>query len=187
MNDTFQLRPATPADVPALHDLIAASVRGLMTSDYSPSQLEAALGTWLGLDTTLVNDGTYFIVEAQTSSGERTIVGCGGWSKRRTPYGADHRPDREDTFLDPANEAARIRAFFIHPEWSRRGIGTMILNACEEAAIAAGFTELEMGATLSGIPLYQARGYAIQERRELPLANGETLPIARMTKRVLRK
>src|SRR3954470_24046122 len=148
-----------------------------MTSSYTPAQLEAALGTWLGVDTRLVEDGTYFVVEA-----DGVMVGCGGWSKRKTPYGSDHRPGREDALLDPKTEAAKIRAFFVHPDWARRGIGSMIMEECERAAQSAGFTQLEMGATLSGVPLYEKHGYVGAERVELPLGNGETLPILRMTK-----
>jgi N-acetylglutamate synthase-like GNAT family acetyltransferase len=182
MPETFQLRTATRADIPALHELIAASVRQLMTWAYSRSQLEAALGTWLGVDTQLVDDGTYFIAEC-----EGVMVGCGGWSKRKTPYGSDQRPGREDTLLDPRTEAAKIRAFFVHPEWARRGIGSMILRECERAALAAGFTQFEMGATLSGVPLYEKYGYVAMEKVELPLANGETLPIVRMAKKANQK
>jgi GNAT superfamily N-acetyltransferase len=177
LKEKFQLRVATGVDVPALHDLIALSVRGLMTSSYTPAQLEAALGTWLGVDTRLVEDGTYFVVEA-----DGVMVGCGGWSKRKTPYGSDHRPGREDALLDPKTEAAKIRAFFVHPDWARRGIGSMIMEECERAASVAGFTRFEMGATLSGIPLYERYGYAAVERVELPLSNGETLPIVKMVK-----
>jgi GNAT superfamily N-acetyltransferase len=131
------------------------------------------------VDKRLVEDGTYFIVEARG-----VMVGCGGWSKRKTPYGADHRPGREDALLDPKAEAAKIRAFFVHPEWARRGIGSMIMEECERAAAQAGFTRCEMGATLSGVPLYAKYGYKAVERVELPLANGETLPIVKMTKTV---
>jgi GNAT superfamily N-acetyltransferase len=182
MSGDFHLRVATLEDVPALRNLIALSVRGLMPQAYSTSQLEASLGTWLGLDTTLVNDGTYFIVEAAVGSDETLLVGCGGWSKRKTPYGSDHRPGREDSFLDPNTEAAKIRAFFVHPAWARRGIGSLILEACEKAAIAHGFRLFEMGATLTGVPLYERFGYKAIENVELPLTNGETLPIVRMTK-----
>ncbi len=181
---SLRLRVATNNDIPALHELIALSVRGLMTWAYSPSQLEAALGTWLGVDSQLVADGTYFVVECELPDATKAMAGCGGWSKRKTPYGSDHRPGREDRLLDPRTEAAKIRAFFVHPEFARRGIGSRILEACEAAAIAAGFTELEMGATLSGVPLYERHGYKTVERVELPLSNGETLPIARMTKTV---
>jgi len=181
METRFHLRVAKTDDIAALHQLIALSVRGLMTQAYSPSQLEAALGTWLGVDSQLVADGTYFVVEAHEPSGS-VIVACGGWSKRKTPYGSDHRPGREDALLDPVSDAARIRAFFVHPDWGRQGIGTLILEECERAAREAGFSRFELGATLSGVPLYERRGYLRQESLELPLANGETLPIIRMTK-----
>ncbi len=171
-------RLAAPSDIPRFPLLIEVSVRGLSAADYSASQMDQALGTWLGLDTRLIEDGTYFVVE--TAEGQ--LAACGGWSRRRTPYGSDHRPDRDDALLDPKTEAAKIRAFFVHPEWARRGIGSHILELCEQAAQAEGFTRLEMGATLTGIPLYRRHGYVEQERIELPLANGETLPIVRMSK-----
>jgi GNAT superfamily N-acetyltransferase len=182
MSGHFQLRVAATTDIPALHELIAASVRGLMTWAYSPSQLEAALGTWLGVDTQLVEDGTYFVVEWLDVGNTCVMAGCGGWSKRKTPYGSDHRPNREDTLLDPGTEAAKIRAFFVHPEWARRGIGGIILKQCEQAAQRAGFTRFEMGATLSGVPLYEKFGYVPVEEIDLPLANGEKLPIVKMVK-----
>ncbi|HET7208045.1 MAG TPA: GNAT family N-acetyltransferase [Terriglobales bacterium] len=180
----IRLRLATGADIPDLHRLIEVSVRGLMTQGYSLRQLEGALGTYLGVDTRLVEDGTYFIAEAEGAAGI-ILVGCGGWSKRKTLFGSDHRPGREDTFLDPSRDAAKIRAFFIHPDWARRGIGTQILNACEDAAAAAGFTRFEMGATLTGVPLYAARGYESVQQIELPLNNGERLAIVRMEKTIL--
>jgi GNAT superfamily N-acetyltransferase len=182
MKQPLHLRLATLADAPKLHELIALSVRGLMTQAYTPSQLEAALGNWLGLDTRLIADGTYFVVETNGVAGDSLLVGCGGWSKRKTPYGSDHRAGREDALLDPATEPAKIRAFFVHPAWSRRGIGRMLLDASEAAARAAGFRRAEMGATLSGVPLYAAFGYVAGERVELPLANGESLPIVKMGK-----
>jgi GNAT superfamily N-acetyltransferase len=184
-------RLATPADIPHLGPLIEASIRGLQTHDYSPSQIEQAIGTWLGLDTQLVADQTYFAVEVPAEAadlGQLPTIGnlaaCGGWSRRRTPYGSDHRPGRDDSFLDPRTDAAKIRAFFVHPAWARQGIGSRILELCEEAARAEGFMRCEMGATLTGIPLYRRHGYVEQERVELPLANGETLPIVRMTKQM---
>jgi GNAT superfamily N-acetyltransferase len=178
--DHLRFRLAVTADAPHLIAIIEASVRGLEASDYSPSQIDQALGTWLGLDTRLIADGTYFAVEHL--SDPATLVACGGWSRRRTPYGSDHRPGRDDSFLDPRTDAAKIRAFFVHPAWARQGIGSRILQLCEEAARAEGFSRFEMGATLTGVPLYRRHGYAEQEREELPLANGETLPIVRMTK-----
>jgi GNAT superfamily N-acetyltransferase len=177
----ISLRPATEADGPALHALIEASVRGLQKNDYTPEQIDGALGTVLGLDTQLVADRTYFIAEARAACA-RIIVGCGGWSHRKTLFGSDHAPIRENEFLNPATDAAKIRAFFIHPDWARRGIGSQILEACESAARAAGFSRFEMGATLTGVPLYLARGYRILERLEVPLRNGATLTVVRMTK-----
>lgn len=156
-----------------------------MTQEYSIAQLESALGTYLGVDTQLVNDGTYFVAEADTEVG-RILVGCGGWSKRKTLFGADHRPGRENTLLDPAVDAAKIRAFFIHPNWARRGIGSRILQACEDAARAAGFKRYEMGATLTGVPLYEAKGYKAIDYVEIPLSNGEVLKVVRMGKSEIR-
>lgn len=178
----LRFRLAIGSDAPRLIALIEASVRGLETHDYSPSQIDQALGTWLGLDTQLIADGTYFAVEPIV--GPSMLVACGGWSRRRTPYGSDHRPGRDDSLLDPRTDAAKIRAFFVHPDWTRQGIGSRILALCEEAARAEGFTRFEMGATLTGIPLYRRHGYVEQERIELPLANGETLLVVRMTRTV---
>ena len=175
------LRLATRADEPALHALIEASVRVLQKNDYTPEQIDGALGTLLGLDTQLVADGTYFVAEARAACA-RIIVGCGGWSHRKTLFGSDHAPVREPNFLDPTTDAAKIRAFFIHPDWVRRGLGSKILEACESAARAAGFSRFEMGATLTGVPLYLSRGYHIVERIEVPLRNGAALPIVRMAK-----
>jgi GNAT superfamily N-acetyltransferase len=174
---TPRLRQASPADIPRLREIIEASVRGLQAEDYSPTQIEGALTSVYGVDTQLIADGTYFAVEV-----ENQIAACGGWSKRRTLYGGDQYAAREDSLLDPHHEAAKIRAFFVHPNWARQGLGTLILEACETAAIQAGFTRLEMGATLSGIPFYRAKGYIELEKQEVPLANGETLPIVRMAK-----
>jgi GNAT superfamily N-acetyltransferase len=176
----LRFRLAVAEDAPRLTALIEASVRGLQAQDYSPAQMDGALGTWLGLDTQLIADGTYFAVEPVADPG--TLAACGGWSRRRTPYGSDHRPGRDDALLDPRMDAAKIRAFFVHPDWARQGIGSHILEMCEEAARAEGFTRFEMGATLTGIPLYRRHGYVEQERVELPLRNGDVLPIVRMTR-----
>jgi GNAT superfamily N-acetyltransferase len=160
----------------------------LQAQDYTPSQLESALRTVYGVDSQLISDGTYFAVEstmeADTGDGQTMIVGCGGWSKRKTLYGGDVWMAREDTLLDPATDAAKIRAFFVHPSWARRGIGGLILDACESAAIRAGFRRLEMGATLTGVPFYLARGYVALEKLAVPLEAGETLPIVRMARDV---
>jgi len=175
------IRLATEADIPKLHALIESSVRGLEIRDYTAEQIAGALGTILGLDTRLVSDSTYFVAEARAACA-RLLVGAGGWSKRRTLFGSDHAPVREDEFLDPATDAAKIRAFFVHPDFARRGIGSRILEASECAARAAGFSRFEMGATLTGVPLYLARGYHILERIEVPLPNGHTLAVVRMAK-----
>jgi len=185
LNSTIQIRVAVAADVPILQTLIEASVRGLQAHDYTPAQLEGALQSVYGVDSQLISDGTYFAAETLAGAPQRPlIVGCGGWSKRKTLYGGDHWTSRYDALLDPAHDAAKIRAFFIHPEWARRGIGTLILDACETAAKAAGFTRLEMGATLTGVPFYRARGYTDLEHLTVPLGNGESLPIVRMAKKV---
>ena len=189
---SFLVRLATPQDVPHLRELIEASVRGLQANDYTPTQIEAALHSVYGVDTQLIADGTYFAVEVAAPSPRVTSresqvtapVACGGWSKRKTLYGGDQYAQREDALLDPARDAAKIRAFFVHPQYARRGIGTLILEACEQAARAAGFTRLEMGATLSGVAFYSAKGYAAQENLQVPLANGEMLPIVRMSKEI---
>jgi GNAT superfamily N-acetyltransferase len=178
-----RIRQAVAADVPRLREIIEASVRGLQADDYSPSQLEGALKNVYGVDSQLIADGTYFVAEVPEGAATQ-IVACGGWSQRRTLYGGDQYAAREDSLLDPARDAAKIRAFFVHPDWARRGIGSLILAACENAATAAGFTRLEMGATLSGVAFYRAKGYAEIENQEVPLGNGETLPIVRMAKQV---
>jgi len=175
------LRLATAADIPALDRLIETSVRTLERNDYTPEQIAGALGTVLGLDTQLVADRTYFVAEARAGCAH-LLAGCGGWSKRKTLFGSDHADVREPELLHPATDAAKIRAFFIHPDFARRGIGSKILEACEAAARSAGFSRFEMGATLTGVPLYLARGYQILERIEVPLRNGHTLPVVRMAK-----
>lgn len=189
----IRLRLAVPEDVPVLRELIEASVRGLQTEDYTPAQIEGALKTVFGVDSQLIADGTYIVAEAPSrpegssqqasTQGKWTIVGCGGWSKRKTLYGSDHWTGREDSLLDPQGDAAKIRAFFIHPAWARQGVGSRILQACESAAHAAGFTRYEMGATLTGAKLFGARGYVPVKPISIPLANGETLPVIHMEKR----
>ena len=185
---TFTIRKALPSDIATLERLIDRSVRGLQAEDYTPTQLESALATVYGVDSQLISDGTYFVVETESGEGSASdtpalvIVGCGGWSKRKTLYGGDQWTRREDSMLDPVRDAAKIRAFFVDPAWVRRGIGTLILDACEAAAIAGGFRRLEMGATLTGVPFYRVRGYAEREHLGVPLRNGESLPIIRMEK-----
>jgi GNAT superfamily N-acetyltransferase len=179
---SIQLRKATRQDVPRLEEVIEASVRGLQPDYYSPGQIEGGLKSVYGVDSQLIADGTYFVVECFESSGSVEIAACGGWSKHQTLYGGDQFRGREDSLLDPACDAAKIRAFFVHPRWARQGIGGMILEACENAARAAGFTRLEMGATLSGVEFYRAKGYRAIENQEVALGNGESLQIVRMAK-----
>ena len=188
----IHLRLAVPGDIPVLRALIESSVRGLQTEDYTPAQIEGALKTVFGVDSQLIADGTYIVAEdesgafktagAKNSQTGRMIVGCGGWSKRKTLYGSDHWAGREDALLDPLRDAAKIRAFFIHPDWARRGVGAMILKACEDAAKAAGFTRYEMGATLTGAKLFGAKGYVAVKPISIPLVNGESLPVIHMEK-----
>lgn len=139
----LHFRPATRDDTERIGQLIKASVRGLAAQEYSPSQIDQALGTWLGLDTQLIADGTYFVVEPGEQPG--VLVACGGWSRRRTPYGSDHRPGRDDGLLDPGREAAKIRAFFVHPGYARRGIGSRLLEMCEAAVRAEGLHPVRDG------------------------------------------
>ena len=170
-------RQAREEDIPALEELIPLSVRTLQAPYYSRAQMEMAIGPVFGVDRQLIRDGTYFMVE---DAGK--IVGCGGWSKRKTLYGGDRDRVGEDEELDPVSDAARIRAFFVHPEWARRGIGRSILETCECAAIKAGFQKAELVATLAGEPLYASCGYAVAERYEAPMSGEMSLPVVRMTK-----
>lgn len=179
----WPIRLAQPDDIPALHELIEASVRGLQAGDYSPLQIEGALGTVLGLDTQLIRDQTYFVAEAATSGPDQPLfAACGGWSKRKTLFGSDNAITREPELLDPAIDAAKVRAIFVHPAFARRGLGTAILAHVEAAALAAGFCRFEMGSTLTGVPLYRLRGYTDMETIAVPLHNGEVLPVVKMIK-----
>lgn len=184
MLPSIHIRHAVLADIPALRVLIDASVRQLRAQDYTPTQIDGALESVFGVDSQLIADQTYFVAEAEATAAESQpiTVGCGGWSKRKTLYGSDHWTGREDTLLDPRHDAAKIRAFFIHPEWARRGIGSLVLEACESAAKSAGFKRFEMGATLTGVRLFRARGYVTLENLSVPLPNGEFLPVVRMSK-----
>ena len=178
----FEIRVAREGDIPALHALIEASVRGLQAGDYTPAQIEGALGTVLGLDTQLIHDQTYFLVEAVNSDGAMALAGCGGWSKRKTLFGSDGASVREPELLNPQTDAAKVRAIFVHPDFARRGLGSLILAHVEAAAEAAGFRHFEMGSTLTGVPLYGLKGYVEVERIAVPLRNGDALPVVKMVK-----
>lgn len=173
----WTLRLAELADAPALEALIALSVEELQAKSYSQAQRAAALGPVFGVDRQLILDGTYFVVEQ-----DGAIVGCGGWSRRRAMYGGDRARAGEDAPLDPERDPARIRAFFVHPQWARRGIGRALLQACEAAIRTAGFVRAELVATLSGEPLYVSAGYEVIERYGAPLKDGLSLPVVRMGK-----
>jgi GNAT superfamily N-acetyltransferase len=179
---TWTLRLARETDISALEKLIPLSVRELQAPWYSSAQIEAALGPVFGVDRQLIRDGTYFIAE---HNGE--IVGCGGWSRRKSLYGSDNARPAEDAALDPERDAARVRAFFIHPGWARRGIGRSILVACEKAIAEAGFRRIELVATLAGEPLYDACGYTAVERFEIPMREDLTLPVVSMVKIIQRE
>ncbi len=194
----IRIRKAAAGEIPLLRELIEVSVRVLQAEDYTQAQMEGALESVFGVDSQLIADGTYLVAEARIvdeksavanagagriSGSEWSLAGCGGWSKRKTLYGSDHWSGREDTLLDPKRDAAKIRAFFIHPKWARRGVGSKILEACEAGAREAGFASFEMGATLTGAKLFGAKGYVAVERIEVPLKNGLMLPVIHMTKR----
>lgn len=181
----LHFRLATAEDMPALRALVEASVRQLQAVDYTAGEIEGALDGLLGLDSQLIADGTYFIAMAAPTDGEAVLAGCGGWSRRKTLFGSDRATLRDDAFLDPATDAAKIRAIFVHPEWAGCGIGSRILEQCERAALGAGFSTLEMGSTLTGAPFYARRGYREIERMRMPLPNGERYSIVRMRKRSL--
>jgi len=179
------IRQAVAADVPVLTDLIHASVRALQAEDYTEAQREAALRSVFGVDSQLIADCTYLVAESSAPErGLPAIAGCGGWSKRKTLYGGDAWTQREDSLLDPERDAAKIRAFFVHPAWARRGVGALILEACERAAAAAGFTKYEMGATLTGAKLFATKGYVPVRRIDLPLVDDQILPIVHMEESV---
>ncbi len=184
----IRIRKAKSSDVPILQELIHRSVRELQKEDYTPEQMEGALQTVFGVDSQLIADGTYLVAEADAQAaaavGKPAIAGCGGWSKRRTLYGGDAWTAREDSLLDPATDAAKIRAFFVDPAWARKGVGSAILQTCEAAARKAGFKRYEMGATLTGVKLFQAKGYKPLRRIAIALENGEALPVIHMEKTV---
>lgn len=171
------IRKAFFDDIQQLQALIPASVRGLSNAYYSAQQIESAIKYIFGIDTQLILDETYYTAQIGD-----IIVGCGGWSKRATLFGGDQHKSTEDPLLDPLTDAAKIRAFFVHPDYARRGIGREIITVCENAAQSAGFTCLELGATLPGVPLYTAMGYQEIERIDVPLPDGELLGIVKMRK-----
>lgn len=179
MRAPVRVRVATDGDLAAIRELIPQSVRGLSVGYYTPREVESSIRYVFGPDTQLIADGTYFVAE---SGGE--VVGCGGWSARRTLYGGDQAKDADDPRLDPATEAARIRAFFVHPDHARRGIASAIYDACVAAARAAGFRSLELMATLPGEPLYRTFGFHPVEQVESVLPDGVPVRFVRMAREI---
>ena len=175
----YALRVARLEDEATLRELIARSIRALGAADYSPAQIEAALQGAFGVDTTLIRDGTYFVAEAVDGS----VVGCGGWSRRRTLFGSDTRADRDESWLDPANDAAKIRAFFVDPAHARHGLGRRFLERSEREAMRAGFTTFALMATLPGARFYEKYGYIAEAAITHPLAGGLTIRFVPMIKR----
>jgi GNAT superfamily N-acetyltransferase len=180
MVSSFALRVATAEDVPEIARVIDASVRGLQAGDYSSAEIEGALATVFTVDSQLIADGTYFVAIAP--GGE--VAGCGGWSFRKTLYGGDGQV--EDHWgggrLDPAVDAAKIRAIFVRPEFARMGLGSVLLEASERAAEAAGFTRFEMGSTMTGVALYRLKGYREVGRIAVPVGGGESIAVVWMVK-----
>jgi GNAT superfamily N-acetyltransferase len=177
--NAFDVRVATDADVPALRTLIAVSVRGLSVGYYTSAQAESALIHVFGPDTQLIADRTYYVVESGGG-----LVAAGGWSRRRTLYGGDQTKSGADPVLDPATEPARIRAFFVHPAWARRGLGRLLFEHCLAATRVAGFRELTLVATLPGVPLYEALGFVERERFSVAMPGELELPVIRMTREI---
>lgn len=168
-------RPATREDLPSLEPMVTRAIDELQRGYLDPSQI-AASHAIMGLDTQLVDDGTYYIVEM-----DGALAGCGGWSRRATLFGGDHSAGRDAHFLDPAVDAARVRAMYTHPDFTRRGVGRLILTLCETAAASARFTRLQLHATLAGLPLYRAYGFEPLEEMTID-SEGVPIPCVHMIK-----
>jgi GNAT superfamily N-acetyltransferase len=176
MDNELSVRPATLADLPALRALIERSVRVLSAGYYTDRQVESALTYVFGPDTQLIADQTYHVIETRIG----VLAAAGGWSRRRTLYGGDQMKESHDPHLDPLTESARIRAFFVHPEWARRGLARRLYECCAGEATRAGFRSLELMSTLPGEPFYLALGFAPIERTATTLPDGESLSLVRM-------
>jgi GNAT superfamily N-acetyltransferase len=175
----MHLRAAEEQDVPALQALIASSVLELSRGFYTPQQAESGLRYVFGVDSQLIADRSYYVIEDATG-----LLAAGGWSRRRTLYGGDQMKGSDDPLLDPEKEPARIRAFFVAPHAARRGLGRRLYEECAAAARRAGFTSLELVATMPGVPLYRALGFAMGEQYAVALPDGVSLPVARMYRRL---
>jgi GNAT superfamily N-acetyltransferase len=175
----YEVRKATLADREAISRLIAESARGLSREHYTDAQIEMAIASVFGVDTDLIDDGTYFVVEQAG-----TLIGCGGWSRRKALYGGDQFTNREAGMLDPGTDPARIRAFFVHPGHARKGVARTMLAVCEDEARAHGFRALELMATLPGIKFYEANGYSRSGDFDLELADGVKIELVPMCKQL---
>jgi GNAT superfamily N-acetyltransferase len=173
---SLTLRLAVPEDLPALRDLMNASIGELLKPFLKADEVAASFDI-MGLDSQLIADGTYFVVEE-----DGALAGCGGWSRRATLFGGDHSAGRDAALLDPARDAARVRAMYTHPDHVRKGVGRIILQACESAAAGEGFTRCELAGTMAGEPLYRACGYHEIERFTAPTSSGVEVPLVRMGK-----
>jgi GNAT superfamily N-acetyltransferase len=176
----FSHRIAAQSDIPAIIDLMRLAIEENMKAYISREEIEAAKET-MGMDQTLIDDGSYFLIEAELES-RQVLVGCGGWGKRRTLYGGNHTKGRDDSLSDPATEAARIRAMYTHPEWTRQGIGSLLIQLSEDAARAAGFKRIALGSTVAGEPLYLAKGFKEVSRAVLRGENGSNNLVVTMEK-----
>jgi GNAT superfamily N-acetyltransferase len=176
----FSHRIAAQSDIPAIIDLMRLAIEENMKAYISREEIEAAKET-MGMDQTLIDDGSYFLIEAELES-RQVLVGCGGWGKRRTLYGGNHTKGRDDSLSDPATEAARIRAMYTHPEWTRQGIGSLLVQLSEDAARAAGFKRIALGSTVAGEPLYLAKGFKEVSRAVLRGENGSENLVVTMEK-----
>jgi GNAT superfamily N-acetyltransferase len=171
-------RLATIGEVAELRALMVASIRALLAVYMDAPHVDASFEI-MGVDTQLIEDGTYFVVEC-----DDRLAGCGGWSRRATLFGGDHSAGRNARLLDPATEPARVRAMYTHPNFARRGVGRRILSLCERAAAGEGFHSLELVATVAGEPLYLASGFSVVERIDVVTSTAVTVPLARMVKRI---
>src|SRR5690242_8481060 len=178
MSPALTHRLAMMEDVPVLKPLMEAAIGELLKPFLLPAQVAASFAV-MGLDTQLIKDGTYFVIES-----EGQIAGCGGWSRRATLFGGDHSAGRDAARIDPAKDAARVRAMYTHPDFIRRGIGRLVLELCEAAAAHEGFQRVELAATMAGVPLYRACGYTDIEAFDSDTPSGVKVPLIRMGKRI---
>ncbi len=181
MSKKFTHRLATMDDIPIIRDLMDRAIYDLQKDFLDKDQLEVAY-QFMGIDTTLIEDQTYFLILHGEGTDEETVVGCGGWGKRATLYGGNHSPGRSAELLDPGKDRARIRAMYCHPDWARQGIGSYIMEICQQAAKDAGFTKMTLGATLAGLPLYEKHGFVEVDRRMDAADNGVGIPVITMNK-----